>query len=386
MMFARISLTALIAVTAILAAPLDHLARQFPTGAPLGVAVATKTWASTGPGSTSVFPLSNGFPNVKNPSAQLQEISDQAHGQLSNGPAPSSVKPVSITNLKWIAFNELAEIAFFTELLANITSNVTGYTFPDSGVRQFIIDTLIAAQGQEELHSLNANGFLAKFNVASIQPCQYDFPVSDFDSAMALAIIFTDMFTGAFQDVSNTFAADGDLFLIRHLGSVIGQEAQQSAFYRLLLNKIPNALPYQTIATIEFAYGLFWQTFVVAGSCPNSKTIDVAIFQPLAIVSSPVLPQNQTLTFQVDVPQADAARFDSYGVVYINQGNLPVTEPLTDITVSGETVTFFAQFPYDEFHMNGLTLAAVTSNKGPFADVDAVANVTLFGPGIIEIN
>jgi hypothetical protein len=35
--------------------------------------------------------------------------------------------------------------------------------------------------------------------------------------------------------------------------------------------------------------------------------------------------------------------------------------------------------------MNGLTIAAVTNGAGPFATADAVAQASIFGPGLIEI-
>ena len=42
--------------------------------------------------------------------------------------------------------------------------------------------------------------------------------------------------------------------------------------------------------------------------------------------------------------------------------------------------------PYDEFLMNGLTIAAVTKNNGNFGNADEVAKETIFGPGLIEID
>jgi hypothetical protein len=72
--------------------------------------------------------------------------------------------------------------------------------------------------------------------------------------------------------------------------------------------------------------------------------------------------------------------------VYINQQNLPVVVPIQNAHTSGNEATFQAKFPYAENEMNGLTIAVVTQGSGPFASVDAVANATVFGPAIIEIN
>jgi hypothetical protein len=73
-------------------------------------------------------------------------------------------------------------------------------------------------------------------------------------------------------------------------------------------------------------------------------------------------------------------------VVYINQQNAPIVETLQNIHTQGDDVTFSANFPYRKNEMNGLTIAVLTSGSGPFTSADAVANATVFGPAIIEIN
>jgi hypothetical protein len=72
--------------------------------------------------------------------------------------------------------------------------------------------------------------------------------------------------------------------------------------------------------------------------------------------------------------------------VYINQQNAPIVESLLDVQVSGGDATFTAAFPYNLNEMNGLTIAVLTKSAGPFSSVDAVANATIYGPAVIEIN
>jgi hypothetical protein len=69
--------------------------------------------------------LSNGFP-TPNPD-QLQAIERAAQGTLPNGPPPPNISQTAIDILTVIAFNELFEVAYFTDLIANITDNATGY-------------------------------------------------------------------------------------------------------------------------------------------------------------------------------------------------------------------------------------------------------------------
>jgi hypothetical protein len=351
------------------------------------------------------FPLSNGFPNVANPSSQLTAIEQQAHGTLPNGPPPPSITADTETSLELIAFNELFEVAFFTELLSNVTNNVTGFQFADSNERSTVITALTAVQAQEELHTLNANGALAHFGLEPIQPCEYNFPVSDFPTAIGLASTFTDVVLGTLQDVASLLATDGDDGLIRGVVSVVGQEGEQNGFYRELLGKIPSALPFLTTSTREFAFSALNQNFVVPGSCPNIGQIALPIFRTLTVDTQNIQPTTQTLEFSIaignadsnstnggwkswegDCPERNATYYSSLSVVYINQQNLPVVEPITNVAIEDTTITFDAEFPFDQFLMNGLTIAAVTKTAGPFASADAVAKDTIFGPGLIEIN
>jgi hypothetical protein len=164
---------------------------------------------SAAPFSFANNPLGNGFPNVANPSNQLTNIEAEAHGSLPNGGAPSPPNANSLTSLRLIAFNELFEVAYFTDLKNNITNNVRGYNIFDEPAKFRVLEILSAIQAQEELHALNANEALAAFGGASggaIQPCQYTFPVTNFEDAIALASKFTDVVLGTLQDVQTQFS------------------------------------------------------------------------------------------------------------------------------------------------------------------------------------
>lgn len=87
------------------------------------------------------YPLPNGFPNLN--ATAMQEVFKLAGGTLPNGPLPSSLKPAGIQALQLIAANEIFEVAYFTELLNNITNRVPGY---DEKCDQYIIDTITAVQ------------------------------------------------------------------------------------------------------------------------------------------------------------------------------------------------------------------------------------------------
>lgn len=357
------------------------------------------TAVTAAPFSFANNPLGNSFP-APNPS-QLLDIERQAHGSI---PIPFPAAPAAahgpaadtITSLEFIAFNELFEVAFFTELIANITNNVPGYKFDtEVDTRDYILAALTAIQAQEELHAINANNAVKKFTGNVILPCQYNFPVTDIEQAIALASTFTDVVLGTLQDVVTLFGEDGDAALIRGVASVIGQEGEQNGFYRNLLNKIPSALPFLTASTRGFAFSAINQGFVVPGSCPNvtatHSDINLPIFGTLNVLTQDIKPQFQTLTFSFNLPSGGAKpewKSDYSGVqlVYINQQNAPTIEKLQNIRLNGNTITFDALFPFDQaLFGNGLTIAAIT-DVFAFTDVDSIANHTIFGPGLIEVN
>ena len=90
------------------------------------------------------FPLPDGFPNPT--PDQLAIIQQEAGGPLPNGPLPTSLKSTGVTTLQLLATNELFEVAYFSQLLTNVTNNVTGYDVKSIAPleRSYVIDTLTA--------------------------------------------------------------------------------------------------------------------------------------------------------------------------------------------------------------------------------------------------
>jgi hypothetical protein len=91
--------------------------------------------------SKDLFPLANGFPDPN--ATQLLTIEQHGLGTLPNSNLPSSISAQGLINFQLIALNELAEVAFFTELLWNITNDIDGYDIP---LDDLIINSLVAAQ------------------------------------------------------------------------------------------------------------------------------------------------------------------------------------------------------------------------------------------------
>jgi hypothetical protein len=351
----------------------------------MGSAGSSSGKSSSGSGAASggqvpfKFPLSNGFPNIKAPSAELTAIEKQAHGTLPNGALPTKLSDASATTFQVIAFNEIFEVAYFTSLLNNITS---GAYNPDN--KDYVIEAITAVQAQEQLHAIGANAILASAGRTPVQPCQYKFPVSDYASAIATASLFTDVVLGTLQEAQSTFCSTGDGEVVGLVGSIIGQEGEQDGWYRSVGKKIPSALPFLSASSGVFAFSALNQLFVVPGTCGNLDAIKVPILQPLTVVTPPSAADSEvTYSYPVD-PSITSP--DNLRLVLINQQNAPIVQELSNINLSGNTVTFSAPFPYTENLLNGLTIATVTNGPTSFANISEVASAAVWGPGLIEVN
>lgn len=366
-----IGLAALLTVASAVPVPQDHWqGHQSGRNAPA---------APSAPGSPFTFPLSNGFPNLS-PDA-LQAVEVQAQGTEPNGAAPTGLSDDDLTSFRLIAFNELFEVAFFTDLLYNITNDVEGFCIPDPREKAGMISAITAIQAQEELHAINANAILGANNQAAIQPCQYQFPSTTLEGALSFAKTFTDVVLGTLQDVQLHLSTNGVNGVVPVIGSVIGQEGEQNGFFRAATDLIPSAQPFLTRSSREFAFSALNQAVVVPKSCPNANLIALPIFAPLTVVTSPIAPNDQTLQFSVaSAPPAGAS------IVYINGQNTPIVQQISNINVQNGVASFQAPFPYSDNLLNGLTIAALVNGSGPFADAEAVAKATIAGPGLIEIN
>ena len=89
------------------------------------------------------FPLSNGFP-FPNESA-LEELFTVAGGNFTNAPLAPKFDNDSLTSWKLQAFNEFFEVAFFTQLINNITERKPGFQL-DRETEDYVLESLTAIQ------------------------------------------------------------------------------------------------------------------------------------------------------------------------------------------------------------------------------------------------
>ncbi|KAG6359519.1 hypothetical protein INS49_013040 [Diaporthe citri] len=337
------------------------------------------------------IPAGDGFPSPS--PEQLVTIQQKAGGQLSNALPPPKLASSSLTAFQLIAFNENFEVAFFSSLRDNITSNAPGFQLDDQKKRDDLLSILEAVIAQEELHAINANNVLTKFGALAPPPCTYKFPTADINSAITLAETFTSFVLGTLQDASQLLAANGDAGPVRGVASVIGQEGEQNGWYRTFLGLKPSEKPFLTTSVAAFAFSAL-QGFV--DSCPFDVTqIHIPIFPPLSVVTGSggldVEAKDQALAFEADLSSVEGAEKyvggngDGLFITYLTGQNLPVSQPVTKVSWDGKKIKFEASFPFSANVMEGLSVAALTT-KADFATPGDVVTATLAAPGLIQVN
>jgi len=329
----------------------------------------------------SPFPLKDGFPAPN--AGQLKKIQTAAGGSLPNTPLPNKLTDSGALTLQLIALNEIFEVAYFNELINNITSGVKGYECKGMDTK-YALKALTAIRNQEELHAIGANAILSNAGREPIKPCKYQFPVNTYESAIALAATFTDLVLSVLPLAQTTFATDGgqETGLIQLVGSIIAQEGEQDGWFRYVQGKNPSAAPFLTASNPAFAFTAL-QSFIVPGSCPNIENLkkNIPTFGALTVVSGPA-DKDTTTTFSV----AGSVDAHKNSIVYLSGQNAPVTVPIYHVSKRHGQTYFQAEFPFssDSF-AKGLTVAALVKGTKKFASNAAVAAATVYGPGLIEI-
>lgn len=227
-------------------------------------------------------------------------------------------------------------------------------------------------------------------------PCKYHFPTTNIDDAFALAESFTMLVVGTLQDVSQTLAINGDNGVVRAISSVIGQEGEQSGFYRSLLGRVPSEKPFLTTSVGAFAFSYIYNNFVIPGSCPfDISIINLPIFAKLDAKDYSkgldIKPNDQTLAFTTDLTNIEKAEMfiggkgDGLFLTYFSGQLLPISEPIKNVKWHKGRITFDAFFPFKENVMQGLTVAALTTPNN-FTAPAMVTGTTIAGPALIQVN
>ena len=252
------------------------------------------------------------------------------------------------------------------------------------------------------MHAYNANDAVRYFtNGSHIFPCTYVFPASDFSSAIAFAQTFTDMYIGLLINIQQRTAKNLGIdsnSIIYVLAQALGQEGQQSGWFRSLQAKHPSAEPFLTSSTRDFAFS-WLQRFIVPGSCPDMEDIPLQIFPPLNVESKVVGTGPVTLLVPGRVDP------ETQSVAFVNGALVPTAVPFNVTRISGcgngltrndvlgrsgcgrgMVTSITAYFPYAHNVMHGLTLVAVVKNGPSFITAEDVTNATVYGPAVIEVD
>ncbi|KAM7202689.1 hypothetical protein V8F33_002615 [Rhypophila sp. PSN 637] len=269
------------------------------------------------------LPLDHGVPFTSN--AAVEELFTRVGGYCTSEPLAPRFDGDSLTSWKLQAFNELMEVAFFTQLIANVTDKVPGHDL-ESSSSDYILDTL----KQEEMHAYNANDAVRYFtNGLYILPCIYDFPFSSFDEAISLAQTFTDMYIGLLANIQHRTAKNlgsDSNSIVYVLAQALRQEGPQSRWFWSLQRKPPSAGPFLTGSTREFVFS-WLQRFIVPGSGWNLEDIPLRVIPRLDLLgvvdTGPDMDENKVV--KMFAPgEVDPG---SHRVAFVNGALVPTVVP-----------------------------------------------------------
>lgn len=213
-----------------------------------------------------------------------------------------------------------------------------------------------------------------------VPPCQYTFPVTNFDEFLTVANLITSTNFGSVIGLQQQLGPS-DSSLFASTTAILGVETRHDAWLRILRSVIPNPAPFETGIPIAWAYNILLQ-YTVPGSCPVEVPLPT---YPQLFIDPGQLPSQvggsypSTISFTWDHKQAwvERERGKQLYAAWINQYDSPVYTPVT-INKSGSGTT---PVPTG---MQAVTFVALTTLQP--SDFTAVQDATLAGPLAIAIS
>jgi len=280
-----------------------------------------------------------------------------------------------ITTLQLLASLENIEAFYYAEFIHNVTSGV--YTMPDDLVMNNTIEVVSKIAAQEAVHVATTGAILRLNSAPVVPPCNYSFPVTNFEEFLAVANLLTSANFGSVIGAQLQLSGD-DLALAPGITSILGAETRHDAFLRILhggASAVPNSSPFDTGLPSAWAYNIGLQ-LTVPGSCevevplPSYPRLAMDLGETAAWASSTY---PETITFGWDAQQAWVARETGKQLyaAWVNLFNQPV---YTNVTVS-KAGSGTAPVPKD---MQAVAYVALTTlQPSNFADLQ---DATLVGP------
>lgn len=266
------------------------------------------------------------------------------------------------------------------------------------------------------MHAYNANDAVRYFtNGSHMYPCSYEFPVSTFGEAVDFAQTLTDMYIGLLANIQQRTAAHlgrDAQSIVYVLAQALGQEGQQSGWFRSLRRLPPSAEPFLTTSTREFALG-WMQHWIVPGSCPNMAAIPLRLLPPLTITAvsigdatrpgnvtlvapGPLDPATQRVAFVNGALVPTVVSFEvrrtshCAGVVPHHRSMTRQRDGQSVVASAGArgacvaSTEVVADMPYTHNVMHGLVLMAIVKNGPELITAQDVADATVYGPALLE--
>ncbi|KAI9698137.1 MAG: hypothetical protein M1836_004139 [Candelina mexicana] len=265
-----------------------------------------------------------------------QDVINLAGGPPPTLPPPPSLSASASERLQLGLYLENLEADYFNSGLANIS------TWGLVGIPPNIVDGLGPIAAQEKIHVSTVASLLGYFNQPIPLPCKYTYPVSSTAEFLGLGSFIGSVGFGSVMDVGLNVSTT-DPALVAVIEPTVATEARHNTFFRMLGGLLPSPSPADTLVPALFAK-LWFDQFVVPGSCPNPLNTTYPYLPPLSVQDAPrpllTTRPNGPLHFKWDASAVTKVPAYKYGapayIAWINQLNAPIYSAVKRSADSGK--------------------------------------------------
>jgi hypothetical protein len=316
------------------------------------------------------------------------DVLDTTNTTISNVPPPGTAIPPDVASMaggyqpssyNWAssisdnATDLLQLINFLDNVLLealvnghnNLTSGGWSNIYPDS-----ITGTIGSMTAQALVHRSTSTDSLIHYSKQIIGMCSYNFPISDVDDFVHVALTLILLEIGLILDVIS-IAVLSDTWMLGPLASTLGSKARMAGMVNMMQNHIVAAAPREVMLPADLVYSYVINHYVVPNSCPNA--VPFSPIPPLTITNPPITGTQRVTSVNISY---DSSIKGTLSMAWLGPwGNVEYT-PVTSTTAGQGT----ASVPTD---LSGHVWGVLTNATGYSAS--NLAMIAVAGPEVVWV-
>ena len=247
----------------------------------------------------------------------------------------------------------------------NLTSGGWSNIYPGS-----ITSTIGSMTAQALVHRSTSTDSLTHYSKQIIGMCSYNFPISDVDDFVHVALTLILLEIGLILDVISIVVLS-DTWMLGPLASTLGSKARMAGMVNMMQNHIVAAAPREVMLPADLVYSYVINHYVVPNSCPNA--VPFSPIPPLTITNPPVTGTQRVTSVNISY---DSSIKGTLSMAWLGPwGNVEYT-PVTSTTAGQGT----ASVPTD---LSGHVWGVLTNATGYSAS--NLAMIAVAGPEVVWV-